>query len=88
MMVKTFLITEYDVVSNMVKKFNVHEFGRLVEYHRKEFPDERYGQVLFNVLAINCPEEAEKIRGDFNIDPFYFDDGVRITNFWNYVNKL
>lgn len=55
-----------------------------VETYRRNHPEQRTGQVHFNVLAMLAPVAhiAEGIRGG-DLDPFYVDE--RLNAFLNHV---
>jgi hypothetical protein len=60
-------------------------FLETVYKYRKEYPNWRYGQVLFNALYEVDPDLANEIRGT-EIDPFYYGiDEVTFTPFFEKI---
>jgi hypothetical protein len=48
-------------------------------------PSWRMGQAYFNVLYAIEPELADKIRGDFLLDPFHRDERIPAFLSWLYT---
>lgn len=42
----------------------------------------RYGQTVFNVLHVIRPDLAERMRGAYELDPFYRDDLTKRALNW------
>lgn len=65
---------------------NLTTFIDYIIRNQKEYPEWRYGQVLFNTLRNYNPELAEEIR-DTEADPFHADNPLdeRVSNFWNFI---
>jgi hypothetical protein len=53
------------------------EFLEAVGHYRRTYPDQRYGQAIFN-LAFTQPELRETVDSlwSTDLDPFYRDDRV------------
>lgn len=58
-----------------------HFIERTVQIHL-ENPDQRFGQVLFNHLAVLRPDISEALRGSL-IDPFHRDAVKQET--WDFI---
>ena len=69
-----------------LKKLNLKQLGELlseVEVCKRNFPEWREGQCLFNTLYDYYPDLAESLRGTNN-DPFYDRNIKACINFiWN-----
>lgn len=57
----------------------------LVMAYRKKHPEQREGQILFNVFASLKPDMANFVCGK-HFDPFYDDD--RIPLFVDFISRL
>lgn len=51
------------------------EFHDAVRASMRKWPEQRYGQAVFNVLREAYPEIAEHVLGT-ELDPFFFDERV------------
>ena len=65
-------------------EFDYQEYHNRVRETLLDHPYIRQGQAMFNILYEMYPELAEQIRGT-DLDPFHFDDGVRIYHFWQWI---
>ncbi len=64
-----------------MKDNDYFSFWEKVINMRREYPEYRRGQAVFNVMMSVCPEKASELRGS-NKDPFYQDS--RIKEFVDY----
>ena len=61
-------------------RLTVQEFNSLTTEANKQFRESksilRSGQCYFNVLQDLRPDLAKQIRGNAQLDPFYYDDNT------------
>lgn len=54
----------------------------IIQFARTDIPEQRQGQMAFNLLTVMHPVLAERIRGSVR-DPFYRDE--RLPEFFDFV---
>lgn len=64
------------------------DFVKAVNYNVNIMLDWRYGQALFNTLAMYRPDIAESLRGKYG-DPFYVEDAndIRVIVAWTAIEE-
>ena len=70
-----------------VKKLTTLEYAEFLErvhLYRKDFPQLRLGQAMYNILNSYHPNLAVSVRGT-ELDPFYRDD--RVEDFLEYIKE-
>lgn len=62
-------------IIDKIKKSQVETVKKMAARMRKDHPEYRKGQALFNALHIMHPEVAENVRSK-SYDPFYKDENI------------
>lgn len=71
-------------IQNIINQDQLEMLLRLANAMHTSNPSWRYGQSVFNAIQILLPELSEEIRGNSEIDPFYWreDHGARWTKWY------
>lgn len=64
---------------------SVREYLKLLADYFECHPQQRFGQAAFNFLMYYSPEDAEDVRSNIKLDPFYLDSNV--TSFIRWLEE-
>lgn len=78
---------EYE--AKLKKEEWIDAFNSTIELWKQTRPEcrkWRKGQMLFNMLFYFNSQWASEIKGS-ELDPFYFEEGPRIAEFWQWLSQ-